>query len=169
MDNIITLEYPNDTTAVIISGDNSTAGFPKERLEINTDFGTIIGDNFVETQAFGFEYQEFFNKTYECMVGGKKYDINGMESAARHRLWRQSLTPQQIEKGYYYDTQIKVDKGHYNELEFFRNVIEKNLPVETGVVNGAAANIIAWRAIESWEQKIPVTMDLIKMRSRFDD
>lgn len=165
MDNVITLEYPDNTTAVIISGDNSTAGIPKERLEINTDLGTIIGENFVETRAFGFENQEFFNKTYECMIGGKKYNLNGEEAAVRHRLWRQTLTPQQIEKGYYYDTQIKVDKGHYNELEFFRKAIFNDSPVETGVLSGAVANIIAWKAIESWEKHLPVELDFSELKA----
>jgi predicted dehydrogenase len=164
MDNVITLEYPDNTTAVIVSADNSTAGIPKERLEINSDFGTIIGDNFVETRALGFENQDFFNKTYDCMIEGKKYNIDGEESGVRHRLWRQSLTTQQIEKGYYYTTQVKVDKGHYNELEFFRNAIIKDLSIETGIINGAVANIIAWKAIESWKKHMPIDLNFSKLQ-----
>ena len=163
MDNIITLEYPGNTTAVIVSGDNSTAGLPKERLEINTDFGTIIGDNFVESQAFGFEGQEFCTKTYGYTIGGKKFNSPVSETEEKMREWRQNITPEQIKYGYYYDTQVKVDKGHYNELEFFRKVIEKNLSVETGVVNGAVSNIIAWEAIESWKKHLPVELDFSQL------
>ncbi len=159
MDNIITLEYPDDTTAVIISGDNSTAGIPKERLEINTNYGTIIGDHFVETLAFGFENLEFFRKTYDYTIGSKVFNTDGMEATEKQCAWRKSLTSEQIEKGYYYDTQIKVDKGHYGELEFFRRAIQEGLQVETGVVSGAVSNITAWKAIESCNNHSPVELD----------
>lgn len=46
-DNVLTLSYPNRVTAVIVAGDNGTLGFPKERLEIDTNYGTIVGDNYV--------------------------------------------------------------------------------------------------------------------------
>jgi len=159
LDNVITLEYPDDTTAVIVSGDNSTAGIPKERIEINTNFGSIIGDNFVDVSAFGFENVESFKKTYNYTVGGKVFNTDGGEAAEKHREWRKGLTLEQIEKGYYYETQVKVDKGHYGELEYFRSAIEKNLPVETGAVSGAVSNIIAWKAIESWNTHLPVELN----------
>ena len=159
MDNVITLEYPDDTTAVIISGDNSTSGYPKERLEINTNYGTIVGEHFVETTAFGFENIEFFNRTYDYTIGGKTFNTSAVEAAQKEREWRKSLTSEQIKKGYYYDTNVKVDKGHYGELEFFRYAIEDDLPIEIDVISGAVSNIIAWKAIESWNTHLPIELN----------
>ena len=60
--------------------------------------------------------------------------------------WRKSITPEEIEVGYYYNHMPKVNKGHAEELEFFRRAIENDTIVETNVVSGAAASCIAWRA-----------------------
>ncbi len=160
LDNIITLEYPEDVTAVVVSGDNSSGGVPKERIEINTNHGTITGEQFVELSAFGFDNMVDIRKTYDYTIGGKVFNTSAEEAAEKQREWRKSLTPGQIEKGYYYDTQVKVNKGHYGELEFFRKCIEQDLPAETGAVQGAAANLIAWSAISSWEKHQTVDLDL---------
>jgi predicted dehydrogenase len=159
LDNVITLEYPDDVTAVIISGDNSSAGVPKERLEINTNYGTIIGDHFIELKAFGFETLESFRQTYDYTIAGKTFNTSFAEADEKHKVWRKSITPEQIEKGYYYETQVKVDKGHYGELEYFRKCITNNTQSETDVITGAAANLIAWDAIKSWTNKAPVKLD----------
>ncbi|NOY76133.1 MAG: Gfo/Idh/MocA family oxidoreductase [Kiritimatiellaeota bacterium] len=155
MDNVITLDYPGDVTAVVISGDNSTAGYPKERLEINSNYGTIIGDNFTETLAYPPDGKMFQN-TYPYNIAGKEFQTDGKTAAEKNWEWRCSVTEKEIEYGYYYERQVKVDKGHYGELEFFRNIIENDLPSETDVHRAAAAQIIAARAIESWERRQPV-------------
>jgi len=156
MDNVITLDFPNNTTAVVISGDNSTAGWPKERLEINTGAGTIVGDDFVELSAAGFSDSQFFHKNYQYRLAGapRTFPLRGLQDELA--TWRQSVTAKEIEYGYYYDRQPKVDKGHYAELDYFRQAVAGKLPVLTGVRNGAAASLIAWRAIESWEQGLPM-------------
>lgn len=159
MDNVITLDYPDNTTAVVISGDNSTAGWPKERLEINTGAGTIVGDNFVELSVAGFDEQLYYRKTYDYTLGGKirNQPLRGMGDD--HAVWRQSVTEKEKEYGYYYDRQPKVNKGHYEELEFFRKAIAEGLPIQTDARSGAAASIIAWKAIESWEKKLPIPIE----------
>ena len=46
--NIISITYPNDIAAVIISGSNGTEAYPKERMEIYTDNKALIMDSFIE-------------------------------------------------------------------------------------------------------------------------
>jgi predicted dehydrogenase len=159
IDNIITLEYPNDVTAVIISGDNSNSGVPKEYLEINTNCGTVKGFNFIELEAFGFAENEYFNKTYEYTIGGELFNTPIAVAEEKMRQWRKRLTPEQIEVGYYYDTMVKENKGHYNELEFFRRAVTGEVDIETGVTAGAVAQLTASAAIKSWQQKQAVSLD----------
>ena len=159
VDNIITLEYPGDVTAVIISGDNANAGVPKEYLEINTNCGTIKGHHFIELEAFGFAENEYFNKTYDYTVGSEVLNTPISRAEEKMRKWRKSLTPKQIKIGYYYDTMVKSDKGHYNELEFFRQAVAGEVAIETDVIAGAVAQLTASVAIKSWEQKQAIKLD----------
>jgi predicted dehydrogenase len=158
VDNIITLNYPEDITAVIIAGDNSLTGFPKERIEINTNFSTIIGDEFIELNVYGND-GERIKHNYDYRMEGKTYNTSIAEATELGWKWRQSVTEEEKEKGYYYARQVKVDKGHYNELEMFRQWIIEDKPSQTDVVQGAIASLIAWQAIESWEKKTPIELD----------
>ena len=158
MDNIITLNYPENVTAVIISGDNSTAGYPKERIEVNTNYGTIVGDHFTELTVAGFD-NFYSTKTFDYKIWGKTFNTDGRCAEGKLRDWRKSITKEEISLGYYYDRQVKVDKGHYNEIEFFRRCILEGTKSEVDVMAGAVANLTAWRAIESWEKKLPVSLD----------
>jgi len=163
MDNIITLNYPENVTAVIISGDNSTAGYPKERIEINTNYGTMTGDHFTELTVAGFD-NVYSRKTFDYKIGNETFNTDGRCAEDKMRDWRKSITKEDIDLGYYYDRQIKVDKGHYNEIEFFRRCILENTSVEVDVIAGAVANLTAWRAIESLEKKTPVSLDFSYLR-----
>lgn len=163
LDNVITLNYPDHVTAVIIAGDNGSAAYPKERLEINTNHGVILGDNFTELTCVGFDNVNI-RKTFEYKMAGEVQRLNGREAAEQLREWRQSVTEQEQACGYYYDRMPKVEKGHYNELEIFRQLIESNQPSQTDVFAGAIANLLAWKAIESWEKKVPVELDFSNLR-----
>jgi predicted dehydrogenase len=158
-DNIITLKYPDDLTAVIIAGDNSCAGFPKERIEINTNYHTIVGNCFTQLRHYTENGIEL-DKNYEYSVGNEKRIKDYHQCIKERSEWRASLTREQIEYGYYYDKMPKPDKGHYHEIEHFRQVITGEKKLETGIVNGAAANIIAGKAIESWKDGKVVEFDL---------
>lgn len=158
MDNVITLTYPDHTTAVIIAGDNSTAGFPKERLEINTNHSTIVGDSFVEMLAVGVE-EGFICQRFSWHMGDKTYNTTAQEALSLAWQWRASVTAEERAYGYYYDRAPRVDKGHYAELEHFRQMIERGGPSVTDVFRGAIANLIAWDAVKSWETGRPVSVD----------
>ena len=158
MDNIITINYPNNITAVIIAGDNSTTGYPKERIEINTNNGIITGDNFTELTAFGFD-DLYFNKTYQYYCAGIPYNDGAAAAAERTREWRQSVTEKERKTGYYYERMVKVDKGIANEIESFRNAITSGTPSETGIISGAISNLMAYRAMESWEKAEAIKLD----------
>lgn len=158
MDNIITLRYPDKVTAVIIAGDNGSAGFPKERLEINTNHGVIVADMFVELSATGYG-NGYFNKLFPCRVDGEPKLLTGVELAEQLRLWRRSVTQQEMDVGYYYDRMPKIHKGHAEELEAFRKIIENDLSSETDVFAGATANLLASEALESWRIGAPRRID----------
>jgi predicted dehydrogenase len=163
MDNVITLTYPQQTTAVVISGDNSTAGFPKERLEINTNHATIIGDHFVEMLAVGTD-GGFISRRFPWRMAGRVLETSGYDAIALDWQWRTSVTESEMKKGYYYDQMPRVDKGHAAELEHFRLMIERGAPSVTDVFRGAMANLIAWAAVQSWQQSAPVELDFSHLR-----
>jgi predicted dehydrogenase len=164
-DNIITLSYPDNITAVIISGDNGSVGYPKERIEINTNYQTIVGDCFAELSHYS-ESGLVFNKQYPVSQGGgEEYTTKISGLIEKLFNWRKSVTPEEIKTGYYYDSFPKLDKGHYSELEYFRNCIESGTNPETGVEQGAIANIVAWAAYESWKSKSPVACNCNKVKS----
>ena len=158
VDNIITLSYPDAITAVIVAGDNATAGFPKERIEIDTNGGTIVGDEFVEMRVVGFD-ETAWGRQFEFSQGGETCRGGIAEAAARAAAWRQSVTPEERQYGYYYDRMVRVNKGHYEELEHFRQSIEAGRPPDTDVIKGAMANLMAWRAVESWQRGAPVDLN----------
>ena len=159
VDNIITLEYPDKVTAVVISGDNATAGMPKEYLEINTNAGIIKAHNFIELEACGWKDNTYINRTYDYTIGGEIFNTSLAEFEEKLRTWRQQLTPEQIAKGYYYDTIPKEDKGHYNELEFFRRAVAGEVEIETGIIAGAVAQMTASAAIKAWHDKQRINLE----------
>jgi len=150
--NIITLEYPEDITAVVIAGDNSSAGFPKEYLEINTDYTTIAGYCFCELVVVGKE-GECQRHRYPYSVGTQTFTSSRQEMEERLVRFRSSVTQADLDYGYYYDKQVHVDKGHYAELEAFRQCVLNKTHSPIDVELGASANYTAWAAIEAWEKK----------------
>ncbi len=158
-DNIITLTYPDEIVAVIVAGDNSTAGYPKERIEINTNFGVIAGEYFVELRTVCVNGRSTC-RTFDYKEGNDKvHNTSITECIEKSIAWRQSVTEEEIEYGYYYDRMIRPDKGHYGELEHFRKCIVEGRKPETDVIKGALANLIAWAAMESWKKGVPVDLD----------
>jgi predicted dehydrogenase len=165
MDNIITLDYPDDTWAVVISGDNSCSGFPKERLEINTNHSTIVAEGFSDLTAMGVDEQlvrRHFGLEGELTEGWPTYE----ERLQRGWDFRRAITPEQKAYGYYYPKGPgrRSVKGHYEELEHFRKSIRAGTPPETGVERGAMAEMIAWRAVESVESGRPVALDFSALK-----
>ena len=158
MDNIITLEYPRDITAVIIAGDNGTAGFPKEYLEIDGNYTTIAGYDFAELEATCADGR-FYRKRYAYTVEGKKYRTSRAVMEGKLRAFRNAVTQEQMAYGYYYDKQVCVDKGHANEMEAFRRCIAEHLPSPVDLFSGAAANLLAYRALQSFEEGRRIPLD----------
>jgi predicted dehydrogenase len=156
--NVITLTYPDDITAVIIAGDNGTVGYPKERLEIDTNFSCLVAEDFIELRAVRVK-EGNLRKTFPFRQGGQTLDTGLQDAMLREQQWRDSVTAEERINGYYYNRMVVPDKGHYGELECFRRMIEKGQPSETDVVRGALANLIAEAAMESWTQRQPVDLD----------
>jgi predicted dehydrogenase len=158
MDNIITLTYPENVTAVVIAGDNGTAGLPKERLEIHTNYGVIIGEEFVELTVRGFDGIAL-RRTYPYTVGAATFNDGIQGATERAGIWRQSITPAERTVGYYYERMVRPDKGHFQELEFFRRAIVSGTPSPVDIRRGVLANLIAWRVLESLKQNSALDFD----------
>ena len=161
MDNIITLEYPDNVTAVIIGGDNSTAAFPKEYLEIVGNHTVIAGYNFTELEVTAND-GTFVRKRYPYTIAGKEFTAGRLETDEQRRAFRFSVTEEERAYGYYYHRQIKVTKGHYEEMERFRKCVAENLPSPINLYDGAAANIIAYRAVQSYTERRRIDIDINK-------
>lgn len=159
MDNIITLEFPNDVTAVIIAGDNSTAAFPKEYIEVVGNHNVIAGYNYTELEVTSSNHP-FVRHQYPYTMAGKKYTLGRLETQVQRRAFRESITPEEQAYGYYYGRQVKVDKGHYLEMENFRRCVAEGLPTMIDLYDGAAANIIAYRAVQSHTEARRIAIDM---------
>ena len=149
-DNVIVLEYPCNTLVSIFSGSIGTEAYPKEKLEIFTNYTTIVMDSFVELVSAG--EKDFGDKTYPLFVDPMKNEISGEGIDAlrkKRRLWYNNIPPDDKADGHYYTSRPSEDKGHYNELEYFRTCVANKTMPETNHIRGAAATIIALKAIES--------------------
>jgi len=158
VDNIITLDYPDDITAVIIAGDNGCVGFPKERIEIDTNCGTLVGECFVEMTLAGVAGQ-FKRQVFAYEFHGKTYDDGFEGLRAKMMEWRANLSEDRRAVGHYFGQTPNVDKGHNAQQEFFRRMIVAGKTDRGLVERGALPNIIAWAAMESWERKAPQEID----------
>jgi len=164
VDNMITLTYPDNTYAAITAGDCGTVGYPKERIDINTNYGTIIGDMFAEMWAVrcGDDSGE---KLFPYTWHGKKGKVNGRKYAEMLWKWRDGVTEKQRKTGHYFGQFPSVSKGHYEQQDYFRRQILSGGPIETDVTRGALANLIAWKAIESWQNGKALDLDFSFLKS----
>jgi len=158
--NIITIEYPGQNYVSIVSGGCGTEGYPKERLEIFTGNKVVVMDEFLELQATQVPSERGITLFARKGCNGSKPEF---VSSSKHledlQNWRKELTPQQIAKGYYYDSRPLVDKGHYDAIEFMYNLIVNDQPAETNEYRGAVATIMGLEAIKSLSLDRPVDLD----------
>ena len=159
MDNIITLVYPENIHAVIVSGDNGSAGFPKEYLEIATNHNVISARSFVELAWAGKQIGHG-KKLYPFIINdkGKSLPIGEYEDL----LWklRDSVTEEERAVGYYYKKFPVENKGHYEEFNaFYRHIID-NEPLAADARQNALNTLIALAAIRSLGSSLPV--DLVR-------
>lgn len=158
VDNVITLEYPDDITAVIIAGDNGSVGYPKERVEVSTNCGTIVGDFFVEMTVAGMGEDNGVTR-FPYRHHGKEYN-DGFDGVKKKYLeWRAGVTEEELAVGHFFGQTPEIDKGHDAQQEFFRKLIVDGNNCSELVERGALPNIISWAAMESWETKMPVNID----------
>lgn len=159
IDNIITLSYGSGITASIMTGDNGTVGFNKERIEINTSCSTIIGDMFVEMLALNVDGGKRIHRVFPYKFEGRTCRTSGRAVADKWWKWRTSVTPQEQAVGRYFGKTPEVNKGHGQQLEQFRRDILKGIQHPTGALQGAMATVLAWQAMESWEKGQAVSLD----------
>ena len=156
MDNVITIAYQDDTSAVIIAGDNSTAGFPKERLEINTNNGIILGDHFVELTAMGFGSGEYhFHKTYGYKMAGETLNTSAAELAERMWEWRKSVTKEERATAYYYERMAKVAS--------WNGIIKREYALGRGRVD----IVLKWRSAKG-EQRLVMELQTLGARDAYE-
>jgi len=161
--NTTVLEYPKNTTVTIVSGNCGTEAYPKERLEIFTNYTTIVMDSFVEVLSAG--VQDFGDKRYPLEADPQKDLIEG-EGIEPLRLklrnWYNNIPEEDLKRGYYYTSRPGVNKGHYNELEHFRRCIVEGRRPETDHIRGGYATLTALRAQEAWKERRFVPIDFSK-------
>lgn len=148
MDNVVTVGYDHGITAVIISGDNGSAGFPKETIEIDTNHCVISGRSFVELYYAG-EAIGSGRRCYPYTLGGRQ--ATASISDYEDLLWRlrSSITPEERAIGYYYEKMPIEDKGHVGELDAFHDLVVHRQPIAAGPRQSALATLIALKAIAS--------------------
>ncbi|MCC7519593.1 MAG: Gfo/Idh/MocA family oxidoreductase [Verrucomicrobiae bacterium] len=157
--NLMTLTYPNETQATIISGGCGTEGFPKEQMEIFTNHGVIRMNEFVELNVAQIpgEEDQFFPVKFN-----PRGPLDGFTEASLRKALkaaRQGLTPEQIAVGYYYDVRVWVDKGHREEIRWLRDCLLEKKPIPTNEVRGAQSVFLALKALESLKSGQVVPLD----------
>jgi len=156
----ITLEYPDQTTCVILSGSCGTEAYPKECLEIFTNFTTLVSESFVEFNSAG--VQDCGDKTYPIGRDPYKDFVDGegiTPLRLKRREWYANIPPEDRADGHYYFSRPSEDKGHYLELESLRKCIVTNTPPATTHVSGAIATLTALKAIESQKERRMIDLD----------
>ena len=158
IDNIIVLSYDENITATVIAGDNGSVGYPKERLEINSNYGTIVAEYFTELVVAGMGNDSGI-KTFPYEFNNKKYDDGFISLRAKLLKWRKELTEEKRSVGHFEGQIPSINKGHYEQHEYFRNAILSGSPIETDVIRGAIPTLTAWSAIESWQKGEALNLD----------
>lgn len=155
----MTLTYPNETQATLISGGCGTEGFPKEQMEIFTNHGVIRMNDFVELNVAQIpgEEDQFFPVKFT--PHGSRDGYTEAKLRAELKAARRGLTPEQIAVGYYYDVRVWVDKGHREEMRWLCDCLRERKPVPTNEVRGAEAVFLALKALESLEKRNAVALD----------
>ncbi len=165
MDNLIVLSYPEDISVTIIAGDNGSVGYLKERLEINTNCGTLVAEFFTELIVAGMGNDSGV-RTFKYKFGGKEYDDGFTGVRDKLMQWRRELSEEKRLVGHFFGQTPSINKGHYEQLEYFRRQIISGEPVETDVIRGAMPTLMAWSAMESWQKKKPVKLDFAELTRR---
>lgn len=160
---ILVLTWPGDARAAITSGGCGTEGFPKECLEIFTNNTAIRAQDFVElnvAQAPG-ERDRLFP-----LKSNPRGPCEGYTEARLRedlRAWRAQLTQEQIAVGYYYDSRVCVDKGHFAEMLCLHECLSRAQPIPTDAICGAEAVFLALKAQESLETGLPIRLDWTRL------
>lgn len=164
--NIITLTYPNETQASIISGGCGTEGFPKEQMEIFTNHGVIRMNEFVELNVAQIpgEEDQFFPVKFN--PHGPLDGFTEEKLRAELKKARQALTPEQIAVGYYYDVRVWVDKGHREEMRCLFDCVKNNSRIPTDEIRGAQAVFLALKALESLKTRQALPLDWPALMSK---
>lgn len=159
-DNILAIEYPQNTRACILASNLSTEGFPKERMEVFTNHSTLVMNEFIELQTAqipGEDDQLFPLKSFPG--GDPQKPQTEAELRGHLKKWRSGLTAKEMKAGYYYGSRPSVNKGHYDALEYFRRCIEEDLPVETDAWRGALATVMGLEALRSLRERRVIEFD----------
>lgn len=165
-DHVITFTYPDDAVATIVSGSCGTEAYPKERMEVFSDYKVLVMDDFVElecTQIPEEKDQVFPLKSNP--VRNRKDGLSWKQLREDLMRWRKKLTEEDIRKGYYYTTRPCVEKGHYAALQALYDSIRDNTPALTDAYHGAVATLVGLKAVESLQSGKPVDLNFSFLKS----
>ena len=167
-DEIFTLTFANGCIASITSSGYVTTDLPKERLELISDEGTVIVEEFVELRAFGHllappvtRYaghshpdREFSHKLLFEKVGAEA--LYGMRRVAWELARDDTPHADQAERDRFVSRgqmwNYMVDKGWLAAVDHFAECVAKGLtPRNATAADGLAASRLAHAAIRSRE------------------
>jgi len=158
--NIITLTYPDQTCATILQGGCGTEAYPKERMEVFSDNRVLVMDDFVSLECTRIPGEK--DQLFPLKSNPARNKTEGLSwTDLRHDLmaWRDTLTPRDIEKGYYYNARPCVNKGHYDALQALYEAIVNDTRPLTDEYEGAVATLLGLEAVNSLRTGAPVKLD----------
>jgi predicted dehydrogenase len=161
-DTITTIRFTGDVVASITSGGIGDVRYPKERLEIFRDRGTIVNDHMLEVYD-GLHHPPLSTKSHRKI---KEYPCQGLYS---DMVFGKGLAPfmKETPKRIPIHDRIKKAtgktetilpapiKGHLGEIEALADAIVKGERSPVDEVDGSAATLMALKAIKSVQTARP--------------
>ncbi|HNQ35237.1 MAG TPA: Gfo/Idh/MocA family oxidoreductase [bacterium] len=158
-DNIITLTYPDRTYATIVAGNCGTAAYPKERMEVFSDFKALVMNEFVELECTRIPGESDQRFPLASNPGRKVEGITVPELRQDLIAWHENISEAELRDGHYYNSVPRVNKGHYEALQDLYEAIRDDRPVQVDAHAGAVATILGLEALESLKKNQPVKID----------
>ena len=155
--NVITLEFPDGSTACIISSGWGSVAYPKELLEVFCDSTTLVLEQHMTLHTDGYGPAQPATERFPLKQDaypdlGADDTIDGYRAKMRQYL-TDGPTAEEHERKSYYERIPSVEKGHFHELEAYATAIRAGQPSPCSEVDGARATAIALKAIESLESR----------------
>ena len=148
---ILTLQFEDQSIASIFETGVGSFDHPKELIEIYHKGASIAVDHFLQLRVGGIEgiYKKnypFWNDPYPYIIEGEGTNLFINKVKERNRI-----AADKESAGY-----PSVDKGHYKMLDRFADCILLDAPSPCNELDGSRASLVTFKARESVRLGIPV-------------